>query len=88
MPLLSAEWLATHKTDGKALPKPIRVMRAMYGGRDDRECGQCAHLVAHRKSKTYYKCNLTNITFGAGTDWRKSWPACRKFEEAKHGGEQ
>jgi len=39
-------------------------------------CANCAHCVL---SDRWWKCDLVPITGGAGTDIRKSWPACIKF---------
>ena len=64
-------------------PRPwrLRVMHEMYGRDPEHTCGQCRHLVARRFAKTYYKCGLTRQTAGPGTDWRKGWEACSRFEE-------
>jgi len=64
-------------------PRPwrLRVMHRMYGSDPDHTCGQCKHLIAKRYDKTYYKCDLTRMTNGPGTDWRVSWRACGRFEE-------
>jgi hypothetical protein len=43
-------------------------------------CGTCAHLFAHSRNRTYYKCSIAGITHGAGSDIRLSWPACREWE--------
>lgn len=46
-------------------------------------CGSCKHLTAHGHNlRTYYKCNLRphEVTFGAATDVRLSWPACIRWE--------
>lgn len=45
-------------------------------------CGSCKHLAAHTRGRTYYKCALRSyeVTFGAATDIRVSWPACIRWE--------
>lgn len=44
-------------------------------------CGGCIHATGNRyRTRTYWKCDLVPMTFGAGTDIRLSWPACVRFE--------
>lgn len=62
-------------------PMRLRVMHQMYGRDPEHRCGQCGHLIARHYDKVYYKCDLTRQTAGPGTDWRKSWEACSRFEE-------
>lgn len=46
-------------------------------------CGGCDHCVlSHGGRRSYWKCDLKPLTHGAGTDIRKSWPACSWFERA------
>ena len=45
-----------------------------------RTCAYCSHLYARRQSKTYWKCDLRKETHGPGSDHRKKWPACAKYE--------
>jgi hypothetical protein len=47
---------------------------------DGARCGNCLHLAGHSHDRTWYKCGLTNWTFGAKTDIRLKWPACVKWE--------
>jgi len=66
----------------KAASPAIRPMYAAYGRTAGKICGQCAHLVADgHHNKTYYKCELARMSHGAGTDFRRKWEACGKFEE-------
>jgi hypothetical protein len=46
--------------------------------RDERTCGTCFHLTAHRK---YLKCDegTKPMTYGPATDLKKKWPACVAF---------
>jgi len=45
-------------------------------------CGECKHLyTTGERHRRYFKCGLVDHTFGPGTDIRKSWPSCEKFEE-------
>lgn len=49
-------------------------------------CGQCAHLVAMKQSKTWYKCRLRgDLTHSARTDQRLKWEACGRFLEREEG---
>lgn len=84
---LFPEWEQFHAAEIAALrslPLRIRQMWALHGKDEAHTCGQCVHLrQAGYTSRTYYKCDLTTITHGAGTDWRKRWVACGKFGEKK-----
>ncbi len=40
-------------------------------------CGSCAHIY---KTGRWFKCDLVARTGGPGTDLRKSYPACQKWE--------
>ena len=65
-------------------PKPKIVGNpcvALYGaGPALKRCKTCAHLFAHRQSRTWYKCDLRTFTHGPGSDHRVNWPACAKYE--------
>lgn len=65
------------------LPERIGVMHRMYGTTEGKRCGTCAHLVTKRFGGVYHKCGLNRDTNGAATDWRTSWPACRRWEEGR-----
>ena len=69
-------------TDGT--PKQLRTMYARHGMTEGKTCGECEHLCRGKyNTAVYFKCDLyTPWTHGPGTDWRKKWPACGKFEEA------
>jgi hypothetical protein len=45
-------------------------------------CGTCDHLRQKETGArlTFYKCSLRGDTNGPGTDCRKKWPACEKWE--------
>ncbi len=45
-------------------------------------CGDCRHLYAKHRSKTYLKCKLNKNTNSKSTDTRAKWPACILWEEA------
>lgn len=68
-----------------ALPKSVQEMHKLYGAHAGRTCGECAHLFdsGHGSGrKRYYKCELSRVTRGPGTDWRKHWRACGRFADA------
>jgi hypothetical protein len=56
-------------------------MRRLYGwGPEGARCGDCAHLIWQLGySKRYFKCELSGITHGPASDWRKKWRACGAF---------
>lgn len=55
---------------------------ALYGeGPDDKLCKDCGHMVAKRLGKVYWKCDQRKVTSGAGTDHRRGWPTCARFEQ-------
>lgn len=62
------------------LPGRIRGMLSTYGQTEGQRCGECAHLLAVRYSRTYYKCQRSHMSASNATDWRVSWPACGLFE--------
>jgi len=37
-------------------------------------------MYQHRHDKVYWKCDQRKQTNGAGSDHRRNWPACGKFE--------
>lgn len=44
-------------------------------------CGTCKHSFPDEyNDKFYWKCDLKNVTRGAGSDIRKKWAACHKWE--------
>jgi hypothetical protein len=49
----------------------------------DRECGECSHMYQNRHDKVYWKCSMRKHTNGAGSDHRRTWPACARFELKK-----
>lgn len=61
--------------------KKVEKMHKMYGKYPGMNiCGECKHCVGMEHARVYWKCELYGITGGPGTDWRKSWQACGKFE--------
>lgn len=63
-------------------PRPLRLrrMHGAHGIKDGETCGGCKHLVAKQYASRYYKCELSNVTASAATDWRCGWVACGKWE--------
>jgi hypothetical protein len=63
----------------------VRRARAHAGppgsGPKGERCGTCRFCVARRRQRTYYKCGLTDWTFGSATDIRLKHLACWKFEK-------
>lgn len=53
--------------------------RKLLGGNE--VCGTCAHCVANRMNRTYWKCAKVFVTNGPATDVRLSWPACDLWEK-------
>jgi hypothetical protein len=49
-------------------------------------CGECSHLCATGRNRTHYKCDLVPPTHGPGTDVKRKWPACNRFERAEAAG--
>jgi hypothetical protein len=43
-------------------------------------CGTCAHCYTREFSKSYHKCDLVKASGGPGTDIRKKWAACARWE--------
>ena len=37
-------------------------------------CKLCKHLLRFRQGTYWFKCDLSKMTNGAGTDWRAGWP--------------
>ena len=77
-------WIEQVEKNPITYPERLTQMWKMYGlGPGKKTCGECAHLITKRYGGDYFKCGLTKMTAGAGTDWRKSWLACGEFEECK-----
>ena len=43
-------------------------------------CGTCMYLYEHRSASTYFKCTQHGMTHGPGSDVRKGWAACSKYQ--------
>lgn len=62
--------------------KQLRTMHQDHGIAEGKTCGECSHLCRGKYNTTvYFKCELyVPWTHGPGTDWRRFWQACGKFE--------
>jgi hypothetical protein len=44
-------------------------------------CGSCQNCYRVEFSKVYWKCRLVKATRGPGTDIRRKWAACSRWEK-------
>jgi|SRR5947209_6764882 len=44
-------------------------------------CAECRFFIGIVHSRTFYKCELRGVTNGPGTDHKRRWQACAKFEQ-------
>jgi hypothetical protein len=73
-------WL--RQTASNVIQYPLRLVNMWkLHGCVENKCGNCVHLVTKKMGGTYFKCDLSLVTAGPATDWRKSWQACGKFKE-------
>lgn len=59
---------------------PLNIARLANNGET---CGSCRFLFDHSPSpqKKFFKCEKFGFTRGPGTDCRKKWPACERWEK-------
>ena len=85
MPLFP-EWEQAHAQEiaqRESMPNRILVMWKIYGKWDAVTCQHCQHLLKSKHhNKTYYKCELYNVSRSETSDWRKKWKACGKYTSA------
>ncbi len=63
------------------LRDPNPMVRAFGPSTEPHRCKECRHLHSHRPGENvYWKCAYRTLTHGPGTDHRKNWNACAKFE--------
>lgn len=43
-------------------------------------CGACKNAYCRQYSKKYWKCRLVKETHGPGSDIRRKWAACSRWE--------
>lgn len=63
------------------IPKRLGMMYRRYNRNEGQICGTCKNLYTKHYDKSYFKCALYKDTNGAGTDWRKKWIACGRWEQ-------
>ena len=68
------------KTQNKNVARGLHPMGLFLLGRET--CGTCSHMLRHKHSKTYLKCDLVKNTHGPATDIRAKWAACEKWGPA------
>ncbi len=64
----------------KGLDSPNPCVLAYGPGPEGATCGQCALIAGVQHARTYWKCRLRKNTNGPGSDHKRGWPACAKFE--------
>ena len=65
----------------RALPEEELVVRVLAGVTPDLTCNDCRLCVTeHHHDRTYVKCKAVEQTHGPGSDTRRKWPACTRFE--------
>lgn len=70
------------ETERPALRKGNPLIAVYGAGPAGATCGTCVHLYIMRyHDYRYFKCDLRGTTHGPGTDMRKSWPACGRYQE-------
>ena len=53
-----------------------------YGLADNGKiCKTCQFLVTIKAAGTYFKCSQWSLSSSAASDIRKSWPACKLYEQ-------
>lgn len=61
--------------------KEPNKMRKQFGsGPEGTTCGMCRYLWRKNSGGTYFKCKLYGDSNGPGTDFRKKWGSCAKYE--------
>ena len=65
----------------RARPEDERILKVLAGVPFDATCGDCRFCETMRaNTRSYVKCKGVPLTHGPGSDTRKKWPACTKFE--------
>jgi len=81
-PGFETEYVA--RTPLAGLHPRIQAMHKRHGSTLDKTCKDCKWLIKQNGgTRDYFKCYKSNITHGAATDWRQSWPACGLYEKEK-----
>ena len=75
----------THPTTRRrlisALSEEERIVKALAGVPANATCNDCRFCVTESyHTRSYVKCRAVELTHGPGSDTRRKWPACTKFE--------
>lgn len=54
--------------------------RKMYGFDEEHRCANCIHLIASKRDRTYYKCEVMGVSASEATDIRLKDIACKRWE--------
>jgi hypothetical protein len=60
--------------------EPNKMRKHLGPGPEGTTCGTCRYLYRKKWGGTYFKCELYGDSNGPGTDFRKKWQSCRKYE--------
>ena len=55
--------------------------RKMYGFDEEHRCANCIHLIANKRDRTYYKCEVMGLSASEATDIRLKDIACKRWEK-------
>lgn len=68
----------------RARPEDERILKVLAGVNVEASCGDCRFCESESyHNRSYVKCKAVPQTNGPGSDTRKKWPACTKFEERR-----
>lgn len=75
-PVTGLPLLRTITDEGEVV---LRVLAGTWA--TDARCGSCVHASKeHGGARSYWKCDLTEMSRSAASDIRVSWPACVRYE--------
>ena len=66
----------------RSLPEDERTLKVLAGIPVDATCGDCRMCVSVTvpSGRSFVKCKAVRLTHGPGSDTRRKWPACTRFE--------
>ena len=70
---------------GPTSTEPNPCVRLWGPGPEGTKCRTCAHLIARRWARIYYKCDMRRMSRCEATDHRVLWRACGKYERREEG---
>lgn len=71
----------THRTLLRELPEDERIVKALSGVPVDATCNDCRFCETFSyHTRSFVKCKAVPLTHGPGSDTRRKWPACTKFQ--------